>query len=538
MRTSGSLMLKVAALLVPMIVGCAAQGDDAAGTAPMPMADALEASFQAMSPLLPRTDLAVRRTHTTPGGVTHVHMQQLYQGIRVFEGEVITHVDANGNVTKTDALRAVAGIDVTPTLTKDEAIGLARTAGPADGVAQVVTAELVVLPRGEHGNADRLAWYVRVFSEGGDDGAAQWDSFYDARNGKLLLAFDTLETADTVLTKGKTAFNGQFDLQARSTTSPFSLYDARGDRTCDLQNTTSGACVEVAPTSSTSVVNGDGSTTTTATWGTGASTPAYVASDRASAAADAHLGMQKTLEYYQAKFGRNSIDNKGMIAVSRVHYGSSYENAFWSDTCKCMTYGDGGSTLYPLTTLDVAAHEMSHGVMANSANLTYRGESGGLNESNSDIFGTLVEWYANSPSDTPDWDIGERLFKSSATKALRYMADPAKDGRSPACWSSKTKSLDVHYSSGANNHMFYLLAQDGTAVSKCNSKTVNGIGKDKAAAIWYRAITAYMTSSTTYAGARTAMIQAATALATERPDVFGASDVQAVKDAYTAINVL
>ena len=105
-----------------------------------------------------------------------------------------------------------------------------------------------------------------------------------------------------------------------------------------------------------------------------------------------------------------------------------------------MTYGDGATTFQPLVSVDVAGHEMSHGVMSTEANLTYSGESGGLNESNSDIFGTLVEAFVNAPNDEPDYWIGERIYKSNwsgstftATKALRYMDDPKKDGASPAC---------------------------------------------------------------------------------------------------------
>src|SRR5262249_54274837 len=105
--------------------------------------------------------------------------------------------------------------------------------------------------------------------------------------------------------------------------------------------------------------------------------------DKTTAAADAAFGQQATWDFYKRTFGRNGIDNAGRKTFSRVHYGFSYENAFWSDSCFCMTYGDGSSFFYPLTSLDVTGHEMSHGVMASEAALTYSGESGGLNESNS-----------------------------------------------------------------------------------------------------------------------------------------------------------
>src|SRR5262249_19233165 len=158
-------------------------------------------------------------------------------------------------------------------------------------------------------------------------------------------------------------------------------------------------------------------------------------------------------------------------------------------------------------------------VMSTEANLTYDGESGGLNEANSDIFGTLVEFYANSTVDPPNYWIGERIYKSNylggvyaQTKALRYMDDPARDGTSPACWYDGIGRLNVHYSSGPANHMFYLLSSMGPTTGKCNSTQVPGIGRDKAARIWYSAITNYMTSSTNYAEARTACLAATAAL--------------------------
>jgi Zn-dependent metalloprotease len=182
-----------------------------------------------------------------------------------------------------------------------------------------------------------------------------------------------------------------------------------------------------------------------------------------------------------------------------------------------MTYGDGKTSFYSLVSLDVAGHEMSHGVTASEANLTYFGESGGLNESTSDIFGTMVEFFANNPQDTPEYWIGERIIRSNypggvytETHALRFMDNPSLDGRSQNCWFSGIGNLDVHFSSGPNNHMFYLLAHGGTSV--CNGQVVSGIGNDKAARIWYKALTEYMTPTTNYRRARLAAISAANAL--------------------------
>ncbi|OEV10382.1 peptidase, partial [Streptomyces nanshensis] len=119
-------------------------------------------------------------------------------------------------------------------------------------------------------------------------------------------------------------------------------------------------------------------------------------------------------------------DGKG--ALSRVHYGDNYVNAFWDDSCFCMTYGDGQGNKNPLTSLDVAAHEMSHGVTSTTANLEYAGESGGLNEATSDIFAAAVEFHADSPDDVPDYLVGEKIDINGDGTPLRWMDEPSKDG--------------------------------------------------------------------------------------------------------------
>jgi Zn-dependent metalloprotease len=205
-----------------------------------------------------------------------------------------------------------------------------------------------------------------------------------------------------------------------------------------------------------------------------------------------------------------------------------------------MTYGDGASNTHPLTELDVAGHEMSHGVTENTAGLTYAGESGGLNEATSDIFGTMVEFYASNANDPGDYLIGEE-FDLAKHLGFRRMDDPSSDGSSASCWSPTVGSLDVHYSSGVGNHFFYLLAEGSGAKTiggvahtstTCNGSTVTGIGRDAAGAIWYRALTVYMTSSTNYSGARQASIKAA-------DDLYGAGSAQsdAVAAAWSGVDV-
>jgi Zn-dependent metalloprotease len=267
-------------------------------------------------------------------------------------------------------------------------------------------------------------------------------------------------------------------------------------------------------------------------------------SDRASAAADAHFGIATTWDFYKNTFGRNGIANDGKGALSKVHYSRNYVNAFWSDACFCMSFGDGDGVTYgPLVDLDVAGHEMTHGVTSRTSNLTYSGESGGLNEASSDIMGSMVEFYANSALDTPDYLIGEEIYISNPgnTKALRWMFNPSKDGASPNCYVSNIGSLDVHYSSGVANHFFYLLAEGSGARTysgvnhtspTCNGTSLAGIGRTAATAIWFRALTVKFTSSTNYAGARAATIAAAN-------DLYGAGSAEsaAVAATWSAVGV-
>ena len=261
--------------------------------------------------------------------------------------------------------------------------------------------------------------------------------------------------------------------------------------------------------------------------------------NRESAGADAHYGSQKTWDYFKTSHGRAGIFGTGAGSFSRVHYGKNYVNAFWDGTK--MTYGDGdGVDFGPLVSLDVAGHEMTHGVTEHTAGLTYSGESGGLNEATSDIFGSMVEFYSANASDPGDYLIGEE-FDLKNHRGFRRMDKPSSDGSSQDCWTTGTKNLDVHYSSGVGNHFFYLLAEGSGANSfggvahdspTCNGSTINGIGRTDAAKIWYRALDVYMTSSTNYAGARTATLNAA-------QDLFGAGSTQhnTVAAAWSAVSV-
>ncbi|MGZ3457387.1 MAG: M4 family metallopeptidase [Archangium sp.] len=255
---------------------------------------------------------------------------------------------------------------------------------------------------------------------------------------------------------------------------------------------------------------------------------------RARAAVDAHYGAEMTYDFYKNVLGRDSIDGGGEQLMSYVHISTNYDNAYWDGTQ--MNYGDGDNNEFsPLTTLDIAGHEISHGLTERTAGLVYSGESGGLNEAMSDILGTGVEWYASqkNPAVKFDWMIGEDAYTpaNGPNDALRYMDDPTKDGYSLDNYKSFQSSTEVHSSSGIANNAFYLLVNGGKNRTS-GIEVKGGIGMEKGLKVFGRALAHYMTPNTTFAQARQACISAAT-------DLYGATspEVQKVKESWTAVGV-
>ena len=163
---------------------------------------------------------------------------------------------------------------------------------------------------------------------------------------------------------------------------------------------------------------------------------------------DAHYFGNVVFDMYKNWFDTAPLTFKLMM---RVHYGSSYENAFWDG--QAMTFGDGGSRFYPLVSLDVSAHEVSHGFTEQNSGLIYANQSGGMNEAFSDIAGEAAEYFMKG---TNDWMVGRDIFKEEG--ALRYMDDPSRDGVSINHASEYYDGLNVHYSSGVFNKAFYHIA--------------------------------------------------------------------------------
>jgi Zn-dependent metalloprotease len=463
-------------------------------------------------------------------GSTHVRLQRTYRGLPVVGGDLVVHQNAAGALKGvSQTLRAPLGLAVAARVVD----AVAETVALAGHVNRSVSGERVAgeptLVVDATGATPRLAWRVTTTGVQHDGTPSRLASYVDARTGRLIRAEQEIVNVDG---DGQSLYGGTVPLRLTQSGASYQLKDpTRGNTyTTDMNNRSDSAlcsllgfgCQAGTLFASPDTHFGNGPTST-----------------RELAGVDAQYGTNVTWDYYKNVHNRNGIFGNGTGSFNRVHYGNRYVNAFWDG--KKMTYGDGdGVNFGPLVSLDVAGHEMSHGVTENSAKLTYSGEPGGLNESTSDIFGTLVEFYAANANDPGDYLIGEE-FDLKKHLGFRRMDKPSSDGSSANCWSSKVGNLDVHYSSGVGNHFFYLLAEGSGAKligtvqhnsPTCNGSTVTGIGRDKAGKIWYRALTVYMTSNTKYAGARTASLNAAR-------DLYGAGSVEynTVAAAWSAVNV-
>jgi len=543
--------MKVQYSLLSLSIGSgllAAVPADAAGNpkaAAVERADALLGNVAATAVRRADADAFVARDAIVDAdGSEHVRYQRTYRGLPMIGGDFVVH-SRNGRLAGvSQTLKTGARPGVVPRISGDQAIVEVGARFFGSRFSGVPTSRTVVYARD---TSPVLAHEVVFQGIKPDQTPTEMHYFVDAGNGRILDQWDAVETAlpgpgtntgctgaTAVVGTGKSLTEGNVVLNTTKCGTSYQMVDKTrgGGATHNMSMKTAGM--------GTVFTDADN------TWGSS------LVGNAQTAAADAHYGVSVTWDYYKNIHGRNGIANDGKGAISRVHYGRNYQNAFWSDSCFCMTFGDGdnGATVLPMVALDVAGHEMSHGVTSRSAGLVYSGESGGLNEATSDIFGTMVEYYANNSNDRGDYVIAEKLTTNNADmkKALRYMFKPSLDGGSPDCYAPTIGSLDVHYSSGVANHFYYLLAEgavvpagfgSGTwanltkASLVCDGNTtLAGIGRAAAEKIWYRALTVYMTSGTDYAAARAATISASA-------DLYGAASTKtdAVKAAWSAVSV-
>jgi len=503
-----------AAVATPLASASAAQqaATPSADTRPAVAAEQAQADHQRQAMGLSGDEkLVVRDVVIDADGTRHVRYDRTYKGLRVLGGDFVARKDATGQTRRVywNGSGAVAVTSTSPRVAETSAEqSAARRAG--------------YTPRGNDGElviwagegAPRLAWDVVTTGVRADQTPSRLHTVVDADSGAVISSYDEVETGT-----GNSMYSGSVTLNTISSGSSWLLKDAVGNYTTDLNGATSGTGTQFTDADNV--------------WGNGST------SSRQTAGVDAEYGAERTFAYYKNVQGRNGIWDNGTGARSRTHYGNAYNNAFWDGTQ--MTYGDGASNAKPLTSIDVAAHEMSHGVTENTAGLNYSGDAGGLNEATSDIFGTSVEFYASNSTDVGDYLIGEKIDINGNGTPLRYMDKPSKDGRSQDCWTTGTAGLDPHYSSGPLNHWFYLASEGSGAKTingvsynspTCNGSTVTGAGRDNIAKVWYRTLATKLTSGSTYASARNGAIASA-------KELYGATSATcaAVEKAFSAISV-
>ncbi|MFH9707312.1 M4 family metallopeptidase [Streptomyces luteogriseus] len=533
---AGVAVTGTTALLAAVLSPAAGAADRPTRSGAIEDAEAVLADRAGALGLTSAQETKVRDVVVDEDGTRHVRYDRTYHRLPVLGGDFVLHLNPDGTYRGTSRATksALALTSVTPKVTAPKAADLAANLLRAAHLGETLkrlTAKPRLVVDALHG-APKLAWQTEAVAHDELGNPVGRTVLTDARTGDRIDAWDSMESASG---DGKSLYGGTVPLETTASGSSYRLKDATrgGTYTGDAENKTDKCLLTICLTRAPATLFTDADNQ----WGTGA------AADRSTVAVDAQYGTDVTWDYYKNVHGRSGIAGDGKGSFNRVHYGKDYNNAFWDDNCFCMTYGDGdGKLMGPLVSLDVAGHEMSHGVTSKTAALTYSGESGGLNEATSDVFGTLVEFHAANAEDRGDWLIGEKVVRSGlGREALRFMDKPSKDGKSADCWNAKLGDLDVHYSSGVGNHFAYLLAEgsgrktlNGVAYDSptCDGSTVTGIGRAKLGKIWYRALTVYMTSSTTYADARTATLSAA-------KDLYGgdSTEQQAVAAAWKAVAV-
>lgn len=398
-------------------------------------------------------DLTLRKLTTDSGGNVHAHYSQRHDGLDVIGGDLVIHVDAKG------AIHAINGT--------------ARGGFPSN---------LLQGDRGEELARTRL---YDVADYAGMTVSVNRKVYFLSPTGKASLAYE-------LLVSGTRSGNPVKDLVYVDAASSTILavhpriYFAESRRTYSVNHGTS--LPGTLKRSEGGAANSD--------------TDINAAYDNTGA----------FYEAYNAFWNRDSYDNAGATLISSVHYSTNYCNAFWNSSQ--MVYGDGNASLgcLPLTgAVEVTAHELTHAITENESALIYSGESGGLNEALSDIFGAFVEAYVDGgktgtlavSSDT--WKVGEDMLPPF----LRLMNDPAADGASRDYYDSSVGNLDVHYSSGIANLAFYLLSQGGTHPRNKSTVQVAAVGMDKAIRIFYKAQVDILTSNSNFLAAGNATVLAA-----------------------------
>jgi len=510
--------------------------------------------FKSFLPLDAQHELRLTTERKDGNGTTHQFFQQYYKGIRIIDGQYILHIKNARVQSMNGNFQPVKNLSVSPSIAEKNALTAALNDINASiymwqipGEESLLQEQSVVkdtsyFPKGSliitsnnlpEDISSKLAWMFTIYA---NRPLAKWLVYVDAQSGKVLYRVNQIVTTNTPGT-ADTRYSGNQPIVTDSYTGGFRLRETRGTGNVSIQ------------TYNMRLAGGNYGNATDYSDNDNAWTASeYNNANDDNAALDAHWGTEKVFDYFSQVQGRNSWNNAGGSLLGYVNadlpsINSRYtnsDNAFWDGAR--MTYGRG-TNFNPLTSLDVLAHEIGHGVCQSSISgggIGTTGEAGALNESLSDIWAACVKAWA-APT-KPTWLLGSEVVPGG----LRSMSDPKSlgqpttYGRTPwistaGCTPSDANdNCYVHQNDGIQNFWFYLLANGGSNVNDLgNAYTVPGVGINTAAAIVYKAETGgYLFSGMNYAQARTAYIQAAT-------DLYGATSCQVsnVTNAWFAVGI-
>jgi bacillolysin len=534
----------------------------------LPLAQRCEQYLDAVKTIMsiqkPVEEFEAKSSETDEMGFTHVRMVQKYKGLPVWGGEVILHERGgkvnllNGSyfptpsVSSTEPTFSTASSieNVKTDLAKLKPIEVLNEAQLKQVGGAQSKSELVVFHVNDKKDAERLAWHITMYQ----NVLHRWEYFVDAQNGQVL---DKYESSCNVMGHYHHAgenhathslSNSYEEKEAVNTLPAPPVFDGKATASVtDLLNLTrtintyqvgtkyyliDASRTMFVPTRSTfpnspvGVIqtfnnnNMDGGTTAD-----------YITSTNNAwadkKAVSAHYNAGRAFDYFKTTFGRNSIDGRGGNINSFINVTEDniqMDNAYWNG--EAMYYGNGKDVFSALPkALDVAGHEISHGVIQNTANLKYQGESGAMNESFADVFGAMI--------DRDDWKMGEDIvinttvFPSGALRDLSNPNNGATSGK-PA-WQPKNYSErytgtqdngGVHINSGIPNYAFYLFA------------TASSMTKEKAERVYYQALTKYLVASSKFIDLRAAVEQSCKDLYPAEPAV-----LTAAQNAFTTVGI-
>ncbi len=480
----------------------------------------------------PNQELEMINMESDEIGMTHIQLQQKFKNIPVYGGEIWLHTKGekidvlNGRNFPTPNLASIS-----PILSEEKAIGFAMADVGKKSVIQQAgvtgkllekmpnTAELIIYHKDGHFTDERLAYNLTVRP----NLLERWTYFIDANTGEVLKKFNNTCSLDGPFTATARDLNNvsrTFSVQQSGTT--YYMLDTQrpmyNKTTSKLPDDPVGGIWTIDALNSTSdnMKYDQVKTNSLNNWN--------------ATAVSAHYNAGLCYEYYRTKFGRNSLDGKGSSIISVINIadddGQGMDNAYWNG--EFMGYGNGRDAFKPLAgALDVAGHEMTHGVVEATARLEYQNQSGALNESFADIFGAMI--------DRDNWTMGETVVKTSAfpSGALRSLSNPNQGGKSDPGYQPKTMlqyanlpntddgdNGGVHINSGIPNYAFYLFASN------------TNVGKDKAEQIYYRALSKYLTRTSKFIDARLAVVRAAADLYPTDNNVLNAA-----RNAFDAVGI-